>query len=135
VATPGAVCRISGETLLIQPDGVARNAGDAFDLTLGGAALEQRPDGGLQMWLQDVHSVVPLDQRVESNVLPVGPRSARHTGFNASDHRGQGGAVWVAISGALWVAAGAMVGDNYLGRSCCLTEECYQRNVVVLFSI
>ncbi|KLN52038.1 hypothetical protein VPARA_68490 [Variovorax paradoxus] len=56
---PGAVCRIGGEALLVGPDGVARNAGDAFDLALGGAALEQRPDGGLQMWLQDVHSVVP----------------------------------------------------------------------------
>jgi hypothetical protein len=29
-----------------------------FDLSLSGAAFEQRPDGGLQMWLQDVHSVV-----------------------------------------------------------------------------
>jgi len=27
----------------------------------------------------------------------------------------------------------SVVDDNYLGRSCCLTEECYQRDVVVLF--
>jgi hypothetical protein len=50
----------------------------------------------------------PSFRGVESNVLPVGPRSTRRTGFNASDHRGQGGAVWVAISGALWVAAGGL---------------------------
>lgn len=28
-----------------------------------------------------------------------------------------------------------LIGVNYLGRSCCLTEECYQRDVVVLFAI
>ena len=96
---------------------MARDAGDAFDLTLGGAAFEQRPDGGLQMWLQDVHSVCfPRSERVESNVLPVGPRSARRIGFNASDQGGQGGAVWVAISGALWVAIGGR-GKGLVGRT------------------
>ena len=60
---PGAVCRVGGKALLVQPDGMARDAGDAFDLALGGSALEQGPDGGLQMWLQDVHSVVSLDER------------------------------------------------------------------------
>jgi len=56
---PGAVCRVGGKALLIRADGVARDAGDAFDLALGGAALEQRPDGGLQMWLQDVQPLAP----------------------------------------------------------------------------
>ena len=51
----------------------------------------------------------PRSEGVEINVLPVGLRGARRTVFNASDHRGQGGAVWVAISGALWVAAGACI--------------------------
>ena len=49
---------------------------------------------------------LPRDKGAESNVLPVGPHGARRTMLNASDHRGQGGAVWVAISGAVWVAAG-----------------------------
>ncbi|AGU53772.1 alpha/beta hydrolase fold domain-containing protein [Variovorax paradoxus B4] len=49
----------------------------------------------------------PRSEGVEINVLPVGLRGARRTVFNASDHPGQGGAVWVATSGALWVAAGA----------------------------
>ena len=31
----------------------------------------------------------PSLRGVESNVLPVGPRSARRIGFNASDQRGQ----------------------------------------------
>ena len=44
---PGAVCRVAGKALLIRADSVARNAGDAFDLALGCAAFEQRPDGGL----------------------------------------------------------------------------------------
>lgn len=44
---PGAVCPVGGKALLIRANGVARDTGDAFDLTLGGAALEQRPDGGL----------------------------------------------------------------------------------------
>ncbi|WP_418149482.1 IS21-like element helper ATPase IstB [Variovorax paradoxus] len=33
----------------------------------------------------------------------------------SSDHRGQGGAVWVAISGALWVAAGARTASRLNG--------------------
>ncbi|CAZ88408.1 conserved hypothetical protein [Thiomonas arsenitoxydans] len=42
---------------------------------------------------------LPRNQGAESNVLPVGPRGARRTLLNASDHRGQGGAVWVAAGG------------------------------------
>ena len=60
---------------------------------------------------------LPRDKGAESNVLPVGPRGARRTGLSASDQRGQGGAVWVAISGALWVAAGALRNKSSLGIS------------------
>ena len=104
---PGAVGQISSKTLLVKPNGVARNAGDALNLALAGTALEQCPDGGLQMWFQDVHSFGSLvHEGVESNVLPVGPRGARRTGFQASNHRGQGGAVWVAISEAVGYPSG-----------------------------
>src|SRR5690606_14545564 len=55
---------------------------------------------------------LPRDKGAESNVLPVGPHGAQRTMLNASDHRGLGGAVWVAISGALWVAAGVYGGQR-----------------------
>jgi len=42
---------------------------------------------------------LPRDKGAESNVLPVGPHGARRTGLNASDHCGQGGALWVAAGG------------------------------------
>lgn len=58
---------------------------------------------------------LPRDKGAESNVLPVGPHGARRTRLSASDQRGQGGAVWVAISGALWVAAGV---DGYQSSNC-----------------
>ena len=48
------------------------NARDAFDLSLACIGLEQCPDGGLQMWFQNVHSSGPLGFKgKESNVLPV----------------------------------------------------------------
>lgn len=32
----------------------------------------RRPDGGLSMWLQNVHSSDPLHHEAESDILPVG---------------------------------------------------------------
>jgi hypothetical protein len=70
---PGAVCGLfSHKALLVGPDGVRGNTRDAFDLSLTCVGLEQRPDGGLQMWFQNVHSSGPLGFKgKESNVLPV----------------------------------------------------------------
>lgn len=104
---PGAVCGVGGKALLIQADGVAREAGDAFDVLLGIAAREQRTDGGLQRWwLPDVQPLASSEQGRKSNALPVGPHGAKRNGLNGSDHRCHGGSVRVARCGALWVAGG-----------------------------
>jgi len=69
---PGAVCPLlGGKALLVGADGVTGNARNPLDLSLAGIGLEQRPNRGLQVWLQNVHSCDPLcDEGVESNVLP-----------------------------------------------------------------
>lgn len=51
-------------------NGLAIDAGDTFNLALGGTSAQQRTDRGLQVWFQDVHSSFPLgDEGVESNIL------------------------------------------------------------------
>ena len=57
----GAVCLLLGrESLLVGADGVTGDARDPLDLSLTGVGPQKGPDGGLQMWLQDVHSGSPL---------------------------------------------------------------------------
>jgi len=63
---------VNSYALLVGPDGVTGNTRETFDLSLTCVGLEQRPDGGLQIWFQNVHSNGPLGFKgKESNVLPV----------------------------------------------------------------
>lgn len=101
---PGAVCGLGGKALLVGTDGMAGDARDPFDLTLAGIGLQQRLYGGLQVWLQDVHSNGPLgDEGDESNVLPVGqwatdtPDSMRQ--ITPARWSSLGGHKWSTLSG------------------------------------
>jgi len=60
----------SAWTLCKAADGFAVNAGDALDLTLALAGGQQRQDGSLQMWLQDVHPS-PLSTTKGSKLRPA----------------------------------------------------------------
>ena len=107
---PGAVCGLGGKALLVGTDGMAGDARDPFDLTLAGIGLQQRLYGGLQVWLQDVHSNGPLgDEGDESNVLPVGqwatdtPDSMRQ--ITPARWSSLGGHKWSTLSGLRGVHA------------------------------
>src|SRR2546425_4178229 len=78
---PGGVRRGCGEALVVRADGLAVDAGNALDLALAGAGVQQGPDGRLQVRLQDVHSVASLADAEggESNVLPGGLAARRQT--------------------------------------------------------
>lgn len=100
---PGGICQGPGQAA----DGLAINPGALGDLALAGPALKQGLDGDAQMWLQDVHSFLPLGHEGgEGNVSPpaVGDqtRLCRPGGV---------GEFQVATGGGVWVAAGA-IGKN-----------------------
>jgi len=86
---------------------VEGDAGAALDLALGVARAQERPDRGLQMWLQDVHLVKPpRGQGGESYVLLV-RAEASDSPFSMGQFTPAKWSIWVAMDSVVWVAAGA----------------------------
>ena len=108
VATPGEFAAAAGEALLVGADRLAVDAGDALDLALAGAGVQQGPDGRLQVRLQDVHSVAPLlaEGAKVTSCLGSGCRQ-RPASPTPSRLDGRGGGIYVSISGGVWVSFGA----------------------------
>ena len=111
VATPGEVAGAAAvaNRFLVRADRLAIDPRDPLDLSLAGAALQQRPDRCLQMWLQDVHSLCSLGiEGRESNVL-LGPDQPASPARSAP-HRStvKVGEFEVARSGGVWVAIRAL---------------------------
>lgn len=88
---------------MVTPDGLAVDSGDARDLALGAATLEQRVDGGPLVGFQDIHSLASPRGRPEllsCQQVPAAPA------FTPCPRSTQVGEFEVAISGGVWVAAG-----------------------------
>src|ERR1700752_145134 len=106
VATPGGFRRRGRDALLVVADRLAIDPRDALDLSLAGAGVQQGPDGRLQVsGFKTFTPLPPPDERAESNVLS-GPGHRRTRRRRASRSGGQGGGIYVAISGGVRVAAG-----------------------------
>ena len=106
---PGGICRpaISGQpAALVAPDRLAVYAGNAGDLALGRAALEQRVHRRLLVRFQDIHSLgFPRGRPdlVSCQQVPAAPA------FTPCPRSNQVGEFDVAISGGVWVAIGGQV--------------------------
>ena len=90
---------------LVAPDRLTVDASDARDLALGAAALEQRVDGGPLVGFQDIHSLAFPRGRPELLSCQQVPAAPALTPCPRSTQVGEFG---VAISGGVWVAAGAV---------------------------
>ena len=106
---PGGICLPrQREALLVTADRLAIDPRDALDLALAGAGLQQGRDGCLQMRLQDVHSLFPLDiegMKVTS-CQPDAPGRRRRR-FQRLITPFRVGEFEVAIGGGVWPANGA----------------------------
>ena len=86
---------------MVAANGFAVDAGDAGDLTLWGAALQQRDDGGALVGFQDIHSLAFLRGRPEHASCPQVPTVSA---LRPCPRSIQVGEFEVAISGGVWVA-------------------------------
>lgn len=83
-----------------------RDARDAGDLPLGGVVAQQGPNGGLQMWLQDVQPVGSLENKGAKVTSCCQSPIYDGAAISASDAGDQVEQFDPATSGALWVATG-----------------------------